>query len=359
MSDSLHTILEAWSFPSKVESVVPYGEGHINSTFLVTLEDQTRYILQRINTAIFTNPQALMENVVRVTDFQREKIRAAGGDPMREAMHVIFTRDNKAFFTDDKNNAWRVLDCVSGSLCLQRVENDELFATAADAFGRFARILNDFPAETLNETIPAFHHTPGRYDAFEKAVQADVCYRAKDVAEEIAFVRARKADCAVLTDQLASRALPLRVTHNDTKLNNVLLDEKTRKGLCVIDLDTVMPGLLAYDFGDAIRFGANDCAEDEPDQSKVHFSLPLYKVYADSYLAAVGDLLTKQEKESLAWGARLMTLECGIRFLADYLQGDVYFHTMREGQNLDRARTQFTLVRQMEEQFDEMLRILA
>ena len=228
----------------------------------------------------------------------------------------------------------------------------------AETLGKFQNQLADYLASTLHETIARFHDTPNRYANFEKALAADALGRAKTIASEIAFIHAREKDCHVLLDQLAAGEIPLRVTHNDTKINNVLLDEATGKGICVIDLDTVMPGLSAYDFGDSIHTGANDCAEDEPDQSKVHFDLHLYEVFAKGYLSTAGSTMHTAEKRSLAWGAKLMTLECGIRFLTDYLEGDHYFRIARPNHNLDRARTQFTLVRQMEEVFDQMLEIV-
>lgn len=247
---------------------------------------------------------------------------------------------------------------VENTVCLQQVGCEADFRTVAETLGKFQNQLADYPASSLHETIARFHDTPNRYANFEKALAADTLGRAKTIAPEIAFIHAREKDCHVLLDQLAAGEIPLRVTHNDTKINNVLLDEATGKGICVIDLDTVMPGLSAYDFGDSIRTGANDCAEDEPDQSKVHFDLHLYEVFAKGYLSTAGSTMHTAEKRSLAWGAKLMTLECGIRFLTDYLEGDHYFHIARPDHNLDRARTQFTLVRQMEEVFDQMLEIV-
>ena len=316
-----------------------------------------RWILQRINTDTFTDPAGLMENVTGVTAYLRRQIIERGGDPDRETLNVIPTLDGKPYYTDTEGGAWRAYIFVEGTVCLQKVENERDFYTAAETFGNFQNQLAGYPAATLHETIARFHDTPNRYANFEKALAADVMGRAKDVGPEIAFIRAREADCRVLVDQLAAGVLPLRVTHNDTKLNNVLIDQETGKGICVIDLDTVMPGLSAYDFGDSIRFGANDCAEDEPDQSKVHFSLHLYKVFAEGYLAAAGSAMTEAERRSLPWGAKLMTLECGIRFLTDYLEGDHYFKISRPAQNLDRARTQFTLVQGMEREFDAMTQL--
>ena len=335
-----------------------YGAGHINDTFAVWAADHSRrWILQRINTDTFTDPAGLMENVTGVTSYLRREILARGGDPDRETLNVVPTREGKPYYTDCEGGAWRAYLFVEGTVCLQKVENERDFYTVAETFGNFQNQLAGYPAATLHETIARFHDTPNRYANFEKALAADVMGRAREIGPEIAFIRAREADCHVLMDQLAAGVLPLRVTHNDTKLNNVLIDQATGKGICVIDLDTVMPGLSAYDFGDSIRFGANDCAEDEPDQSKVHFSLHLYEVFARGYLAAAGSAMTEAERRSLPWGAKLMTLECGIRFLTDYLEGDHYFKISRPAQNLDRARTQFTLVQGMEREFDAMTQL--
>lgn len=348
----------AFAFDRPAGEAERFGAGHINDTFAVWAADRSkRWILQRINTDTFTDPAGLMENVTGVTAYLRRQIIERGGDPDRETLNVIPTLDGKPYYTDTEGGAWRAYIFVEGTVCLQKVENERDFYTAAETFGNFQNQLAGYPAATLHETIARFHDTPNRYANFEKALAADVMGRAKDVGPEIAFIRAREADCRVLVDQLAAGVLPLRVTHNDTKLNNVLIDQATGKGICVIDLDTVMPGLSAYDFGDSIRFGANDCAEDEPDQSKVHFSLHLYKVFAEGYLAAAGSAMTEAERRSLPWGAKLMTLECGIRFLTDYLEGDHYFKISRPDQNLDRARTQFTLVQGMEREFDAMMQL--
>ena len=336
-----------------------YGEGHINDTYVVWRADHTkRFILQRINTDTFTDPAGLMENICGVTRHLRTKIQAEGGDPGRECLNVIPTLSGAAYYIDSEGNAWRAYDFVENTVCLQQVGCEADFRTVAETLGKFQNQLADYPASTLHETIARFHDTPNRYANFEKALAADALGRAKTIAPEIAFIHAREKDCHVLLGQLAAGEIPLRVTHNDTKINNVLLDEATGKGICVIDLDTVMPGLSAYDFGDSIRTGANDCAEDEPDQSKVHFDLHLYEVFAKGYLSTAGSTMHTAEKRSLAWGAKLMTLECGIRFLTDYLEGDHYFHIARPDHNLDRARTQFTLVQQMEEVFDQMLEIV-
>ena len=354
----LRQAIDAFAFELPAGEAERFGAGHINDTFAVWSADRSRrWIVQRINTDTFTDPAGLMENVTGVTAYLRRQIIERGGDPDRETLNVIPTLDGKPYYTDTEGGAWRAYIFVEGTVCLQKVENERDFYTAAETFGNFQNQLAGYPAATLHETIARFHDTPNRYANFEKALAADVMGRARDVGPEIAFIRAREADCRVLVDQLAAGVLPLRVTHNDTKLNNVLIDQETGKGICVIDLDTVMPGLSAYDFGDSIRFGANDCAEDEPDQSKVHFSLHLYKVFAEGYLAAAGSAMTEAERRSLPWGAKLMTLECGIRFLTDYLEGDHYFKISRPDQNLDRARTQFTLVQGMEREFDAMTQL--
>ena len=336
-----------------------YGEGHINDTFVVWREDHSkRFILQRINTDTFTDPVGLMENICGVTRHLREKILAAGGDPARETMNVIPTLSGAAFHLDAEGGAWRAYDFVEDTICLQQVGSEADFRTVAETLGKFQNQLADYPASTLHETIARFHDTPNRYANFEKALAADALGRAKNIAPEVAFIHAREKDCHALLDLLAAGEIPLRVTHNDTKINNVLIDAATGKGICVIDLDTVMPGLSAYDFGDSIRTGANDCAEDEPDQSKVHFDLHLYEVFAKGYLSTAGASMSLAEKKSLAWGAKLMTLECGIRFLTDYLQGDTYFKVSRARQNLERCRTQFKLVRDMEARWDEMAAVV-
>ena len=345
--------LRAWGKLGSIERVSPFGSGHINDTYLVEGAGG-RYILQRINTNTFQDVDGLMQNIRLVTEFITEQTRQAGGDVGRESMRVIPCDDGELYHRDEEGSCWRVLSYIEGSVCLQKARNEQDLFECAAAFGRFQRQLGAFDASRLTETIPRFHDTPKRYQDFERAVQQDTMGRAAKVQREIEFVRQHKADCRYLFDLQQRGELPLRVTHNDTKLNNVLLDERTMKGLCVIDLDTVMPGLSAHDFGDTVRFGANDCREDEEDQSRVHFLPGLYRVCERGFLSQAGEVLTAREKEVLRWGAKLMTLECGMRFLTDYLQGDVYFKIARPDQNLDRARTQFTLVQQMEACWDEL-----
>lgn len=339
----------------EIISVQPHGSGHINHTFLVETDRKQRYILQKINTDIFRDTDKLMENIVNVTSYLRGRIIQAGGDPGRETMTVIPTSEGSYYYTDPEENKWRAYLYIEGLISLDQAENEQEFYESGLAFGRFQAQLSDYPAETLHETIPDFHNTPRRYLDFEKAVERDLCGRAESAAREIAFVRERREEMSVLTDMLEHGELPLRITHNDTKLNNVLLDAKTHKAVCVVDLDTIMPGLCAYDFGDAIRFGANTAAEDEPDTDKVSLSLELYAAYARGFLEGCGGILTPEEIRMLPAGARIITLEQGMRFLTDYLSGDTYYHTVRERQNLDRCRTQLALVADMEAKWEKMV----
>ena len=338
-----------------------YGSGHINETYRLTCRSwdgkPVQYILQSLSPAAFPNPQQVMENFAGITEHLRKKIEAAGGDPMRETLRLFRTKDGKDFYTAPDGSAWRLIPFIENTVCLQ-MATPELFEASARAFGRFQMLLADYPIETLHETIVGFHDSEKRFANFLEALKQDKMGRAKDIGPEIQFVLDREKDCSVLLDAHRKGDLPLRVTHNDTKLNNVLFDEMTMEGICVIDLDTTMPGLSVYDFGDSIRFGANHCAEDEKDLSKVNFDLDLYRRYTRGFLEGAQGTLTEKEKEHLPWGAKLMTLECGIRFLTDYLEGDHYFRIHYPEQNLDRCRTQFKLVADMETCWKEMHRIV-
>ena len=340
----------------------PYGNGHINDTFLVVCGTQEgerrRYILQKMNHSIFKMPQQLMENVVNVTEYLREMIARRGGDPDRETLNVVKTKDGSNYYLDDEGNYWRMFLFVEQTVCLEKVESAKDFYDSAVAFGNFQKMLSDYPAQTLYETIPNFHNTPSRFSDFQRAVQEDRMGRAAQAKEEIAFALAREADTRVLTDMLKAGELPLRVTHNDTKLNNILFDADTKKAICIIDLDNVMPGLSHYDFGDSIRFGASTGAEDEKDLDKIEMDLSLFEAFTKGYLEGCGGSLTEKEIEMLPMGAKLMTYECGIRFLADFLEGDTYFKIHRDGHNLDRARTQFKLVKDMEDKWADMAAIV-
>lgn len=337
-------------------SLERYGEGHINSTYKLSVNNKgsiDNYILQKINKNLFTNIEALMRNIELVTDFCRKSVIKRGGDPMRECLTLIKTRDGKSYYYNGVDY-FRVYVFIENATSYQIVRNPQDFYQSAVAFGNFANLLSDFDASLLYEVLPDFHNTKVRYANFEKAVKKDKFGRKKEVLKEIEWVNAHKDLCSQIVDKIDSGEIPLRVTHNDTKLNNVMIDDETGKAIAVIDLDTVMPGSLCYDFGDSIRFGCNPAAEDEPDLSKVNFRFDLYQTYLDGYLSAIGNSITKAEKENLPMGAVLMTYECGMRFLTDYLEGDVYFRTTRKGQNLDRARTQFKLVDDMLSMFDKM-----
>ena len=332
---------------------VNFGSGHINHTYLLVTNKPHLYVLQNVNTQTFPDADGLMRNVILVTEHIRKKV----SDP-RCVLQLVPTTDGRQYILEEGNQLWRVYEYVTGSVCLDQAESAEDFRQSGKAFGTFQRQMADFPAEQLVEVIPDFHHTPKRFEALHRAIEKDRKNRARDVAEEIEFYLQRENDAGELVRLLEAGELPLRVTHNDTKLNNVMMDEKTREPLCIIDLDTVMPGLTAYDFGDAIRFGASEAAEDERDLGKVRLSLELYKAFAEGFLSVCRDSLIPLERETLPEGARLMTLECGARFLTDYLQGDTYFHISRPEHNLDRARTQMTLVKDMEKHWTEMKEIV-
>lgn len=355
-------ILAAYALPGTVAEVARHGKGHINDTFCVVCRmpegGTARFILQRLSQAAFPHPEEVMENFVGITSYLRREILAEGGDPLRETLSLVKTGDGADFVTDAEGRAWRLMPFIENAECYQSA-TPELFAASGRAFGRFQYMLRDYPARTLHETIPHFHDTESRFEQFLAALEADKLNRAEGVSPEIQFILRRKADCGVALRALREGKLPLRVTHNDTKLNNILIDRDTHEGICIIDLDTTMPGLAINDFGDSIRFGANHCMEDEQDLTKVNFDISLYEVFTRGFLEGARGSLTSAELEYLPWGARLMTLECGIRFLTDYLDGDHYFHVSHPRQNLDRARTQLKLVKDMEEQFDAMGAVVA
>ena len=353
----LQEVLSAYDFPATLMGAVRYGQGHINDTFCVICQPQDgdciRFILQGLSSAAFPHPEELMENMVAITTYLRDKIIENGGDPLRETLCLVKTRDGKDYYTDFSGKVWRLTPFIEETECYQTA-TPELFEASAYAFGRFQYMLQGYPAETLHEPIARFHDTENRFEKFLAALDADKMNRAAQVQDEIKFVMDRKADCSVAMQALRDGKLPLRVTHNDTKLNNILFDRATGKGICVIDLDTTMPGLSINDFGDSIRFGANHSAEDEKDLRKVNFDMELYEAYTRGFLSGAQGSLTPAELEYLPWGAKLMTLECGIRFLTDYLDGDHYFRIHYPEQNLDRCRTQFKLVADMEQQFQSM-----
>ena len=353
----------AFDLGGNVLSVERFGSGHVNDTYRVVTDlpdcAHNIFILQRINEVAFHHPDEVMANVVGITEYLGEKIRQAGGDRSREALEVIRPRNGELFYTDSEGGAWRVFPFVTDIECYDSAETPELFEASARAFGKFQHMLDGYPAETLYETIPHFHDTEDRLSKLKAAIVADKLGRVAECKEEIRFAIDHEADCSVALQALRDGILPIRVTHNDTKLNNVLIDRATGEGMCIVDLDTTMPGLAINDFGDSIRFGANHCAEDEKDLSKVNFDIALFEAYTRGFLDGAAGSLTQAELDYLPWGSKLMTLECGIRFLTDYLVGDEYFHISRPEHNLDRCRTQFKLVRDMEEQFRDMQQIVA
>lgn len=352
--------VEGFHIDGRFLECIPCGNGHINDTYRVAFEkdgEVSRYSLQHMNRAVFEDPVSLMNNILQVTAFLKEKIKAQGGDPQRETLDFLCAEDGKPYFIDSYGEYWRAYHFIEDAYALEEISSPQDFYESAVAFGHFQKMLADFPADTLTETIAGFHDTRSRFTAFQKAVEQDVCQRAADVAEEIRFVRERYDVACILGDMQAEGKLPLRVTHNDTKSNNVLIDSATGKGLCVIDLDTVMPGLAVNDFGDSIRFGASTGAEDEKDLSRISCDMDFYDIYTKGFLEGCGDTLTNTEIESLPIGAKVMTYECGMRFLTDYLSGDTYFKSDYPTHNLDRARTQFKLVWDMEQKWEKIKEI--
>jgi Ser/Thr protein kinase RdoA (MazF antagonist) len=359
MKPEVESVAGAFPFGGERIHMEPYGCGHINDTYAVYVKYEfarpARYILQRVNRHVFKDPARLMGNILGVTEHIAAKLEALGEDPRRQVLRVIRTKEGQPLRVDAEGNCWRAYAFIDDATSYQQA-TPELLEQSGAAFGRFARMLDDYPVHTLYESIPDFHNTRVRMEACREAAARDPLGRADGARAEIRFALAREEDAGALTDRLAAGVLPLRVTHNDTKLNNVMIDNETGQGICVIDLDTVMPGLSLYDFGDAIRFGASTGAEDETELSKVSVSLTLFEAFTRGYLSQAR--LTPAELSLLPFAAKLMTYECGVRFLTDYLLGDVYFKTSRPRHNLDRCRTQFKLVSDMEGKLGEMAAIV-
>ncbi|MBQ3115882.1 MAG: aminoglycoside phosphotransferase family protein [Clostridia bacterium] len=355
------SIVKKFQIDGQFVSCVRYGEGHINQTFLLTMDEGEKrkdYILQRINDKLFTDVERLMNNIKLVTEYNRKQIASRGGNPDRESLSLVYATDQKPYAFVEGAGYFRVYKFITDAIAYQNVEKPEHFYQSAIAFGNFASLLSNFDASTLYESIPDFHNTEKRYQNFLRAVEEDRAGRKSLVQKEIEFVKARKDYCSRIVGLLESGNMPKRVTHNDTKLNNVMLDSVTGEPVAVIDLDTIMEGSLCYDFGDSIRFGCNHADEGEPDLSKVNFDIDLFRQYTKGYLKAVGDSITKVEKDNLAFGAILMTYECGMRFLTDYLEGDTYFRIKHQKHNIDRTRMQFKLVTDMEKVLPEMEKIV-
>ncbi|MCE5277966.1 MAG: aminoglycoside phosphotransferase family protein [Planctomycetaceae bacterium] len=340
-------------------AVALHGSGLIHETYIVTCDDGTRYILQQINHKVFRNVPAMQENILRVTDHLWRKVQEEGGDPAREVLTLVPTTEGRSFCRTGggRETFWRMYRFIEGARTYDAATPAQARQAAA-AFGRFQRRLADLPDPPLHETIAGFHHTPSRFEAFMRAAEADAAGRATDAAAEIDFALARQDIVAVLEDLAAAGDLPRRVVHNDTKLNNVLIDDATGRGLCVIDLDTVMPGLSVIDFGDCCRTAAATTAEDDPDASRMGVDLDMFAALAEGYLSEARAFLTGEEIEHLPFAARLITFEQGLRFLTDWLAGDVYYKITRPGHNLDRARAQFKLVREFEDAHETMAAII-
>jgi Ser/Thr protein kinase RdoA (MazF antagonist) len=337
-------------------SAARYGSGHINDTYCAVFQQggaEKRLIIQRINHNIFKNPAALMENIQRVTAHLATQV-ASEPDRERRVLTLIAARDGRAWHVDAEGNHWRAYRFIERARTFDAVETTEQAFQAARAFGRFQQLLAGLPAPRLRDTIPDFHNTPKRFAALEHAIAADVAGRAKLAVKEIEFALERKSIAGVLLDA----NLPERVTHNDTKFSNVLMDDATGEGICVVDLDTVMPGLALYDFGDMVRTTTSPAMEDERDLSKVTMQFPMFEALVRGYLESAGELLTKAEKQHLAFSGKLITFEQGVRFLADYLAGDTYYKVHHEGHNLDRSRTQFKLIESIEKQEEKMERLV-
>ncbi|MBL7077337.1 MAG: aminoglycoside phosphotransferase family protein [Kiritimatiellae bacterium] len=363
MKHDIQTVCAAFDVEGSYVSGGPYGTGHINDTYAVTFDQAQgpkRYILQRINHDVFKNPVQVMENIERVTRHLRNKLTVARADDIdRRTLTLLPTREGLPFHVDADGNHWRLYIFIEQAQTYDELETTDQAFQAAKAFGHFMKQLADLPGGPLAETIPGFHDTRARFDTLQAAIEADVCNRAAEVADEIAFANARESMVDTLLDLHRSGKIPLVTTHNDTKLNNVMLDDATGEGICVIDLDTVMPGLSLYDFGDMVRTAMRPCPEDETDLSKVVGRIEMFEAITRGYLASAGDALNATEIENLAFSARLITFEIGIRFLTDYLQGDVYFKTHRDRQNLDRTHVQFKMVASMEQQADAMAQVVA
>ena len=360
--EKIKTISSNFNIPGEIIGYGVIDNGHINKTFYVTCSDSgenRRFLLQNINTSVFKNPIQLMSNVIKVIGFLKDKITQIGGDAQRETLTVFPTKDGENCYFDKNGSCWRIYNFVENSFTYNAIESPELFFSVGEAFGNFLGLLSDFPMDELYETIPDFHDTRKRVFNFENSVKNDTAGRVSFVADEISYVLNSKDKTGIIVDMLSSGELPMRVTHNDTKLNNVMFDSDTKKAVCVVDLDTVMPGSALYDFGDAIRYGANTGAEDEKDLSRVSLDEELYRQYVRGYMSKAAKSLTEKEVELLPLSAWMMTFECGMRFLNDYIDGDVYFGISYPEHNLDRCRSQFELAKDIERKFGVLSEITA
>ena len=345
MDKKLVEVLSNFKINGNVLSVEPYGDGHINRTYLAVYDNGKRYILQKMNNKVFADIDSLMNNIVYVTSHLKSK--GIG------TLDVVSTKDEKSYLTIDGEH-YRVYDFIEDTISYNKVDDAKIFYNAGKAFGEFQSYLASFDATKLVETIPNFHNTTKRFESFIESLNSNLSGRKDNALEEIKFVLDRKDTYSKIVDGLKDGSIPLRVTHNDTKLNNIMMDAQSGECRAIIDLDTIMPGSMLYDFGDSIRFGASSALEDEKDLNKVHFVKELFTAYAEGFCNAVKSSITEKEAELLAYSAYLMTMECGMRFLKDYVDGDTYFATKYDEHNLIRCRTQFKLAKEIEEQMEEL-----
>lgn len=359
MRFDLRKIFDHFKIDGRFVVASPYGSGHINDTFVAIVKQQNKqvqYLFQRINHDVFKDPARMMDNIRRVTEHQQFKL-GDHPDARRRSLVLVPCRDGGLYYRDNHDNFWRCCDFIEKASTHNVVGTPDLAYQTAKVFGQFQKDLVDLPGDRLFETIPDFHNTPKRFSNFQLALERDSLNRATMVREEIEFALSQESVTKTLLDLHARGEIPERITHNDTKLNNLLIDDESGEGICVIDLDTVMPGLALYDFGDMVRTATCPALEDEPDLSKVTMDIGLYEALVKGYLSSAGEFLTPAERSNLAFSGKLLTFETGLRFLTDYLEGDVYFKTHRQGHNLDRCRTQFKLVTSIEEQEDAMNRL--
>ena len=357
----LEQIVKNFEIAGDFLDAAPYGTGHINDTYVSRFKTEkgiARFIHQRINQEVFKEPEKVMENIQRVITQLRKKIQATGGDVERETLNLIPARDGKWYYKTSDGSYWRTFIFIEGARTYDTVENLEMAYEVGYAFGKFQQMISDLPGSPLHETIPDFHNTKKRFQSFIESLKKDVENRARGVKEEIEFVRKHADEVSHILNLYKEGKIPERITHNDTKFNNVMIDDQTKKAICIIDLDTVMPGFSIYDFGDCVRIGASTAAEDEEDLSRVSLDLSMFDKLAHGYLDASRSFLTSIEIDYLAFASKLMTFECGMRFLADYLDGDIYFKIRREKHNLDRCRTQFKMVEDMERKMEQMIKIV-
>ena len=350
--NNVKQVIDAFSIKGNLTAYEPFGHGRINSTYILDTDCGKRYVMQQINKNVFKSPDKLMENAVAVTDYIRKH-----SDGKYTTLRYVRDKDTGLpYHIDQAGEYWRMYEYVPGA-GMDVMECDEDFYQCALGFGWFQNMLSDFPASSLHETIPNFHNTPDRYIKMKASIAADVKGRVSQVQEELKYLFAKEEDAGIIQRGLESGEIPLRVTHNDTKINNVLIDPETHKGTCVLDLDTVMPGSSLYDFGDAIRFGAATGGEDTPDPTTMKCDLHLFEVYTRGWLEALPNL-SEKEVELLPYGAWIMTLELAVRFLTDYLDGDIYFRVSDPEHNLRRARNQLYLAMDMEQKLPQMHQIV-